>query len=48
MRNPIAVKIEGWRDSVKRKRKLHAVGAEYNKYEVPILVNVSRHRLPEE
>ena len=33
--------IEGWRDSVKGKRKLHAVGVEYNKYEVPILVNVS-------
>jgi hypothetical protein len=31
MRNHMAVTIEGWKDSVKGKGRLHAVGFEYNK-----------------
>jgi hypothetical protein len=32
MKNIMAITIEGQRDSVKGKGKLHAIGVEYNKY----------------
>jgi len=38
MRNDVVVTIEGRRDAVKGKGKVHTVGVEYFKYKVAILV----------
>ncbi len=37
MKNPMAMKIEGRRDSVKKKGELLVVGVEYDKYNVALL-----------